>query len=206
MTEVGAVFGMPLDREIIARKAGSVGVATPRVQTRIVDEAGEPCPPGVPGELLVRGDTVSPGYLRRRTSRDSAPDGWFRTGDVFVVDSDGFHTVVDRKKDMFISGGENVYPAEVEAQLSDFPGVAEVAVVGVPDSRWGEVGHLAFVASAGAAPEPAALLAHLQGRVARYKIPAHVTRLEALPRTPSGKLLKARLRALLQASTEGAED
>jgi len=198
MSEVGCVFGMPLELATIDQKAGAVGFSTPRVSTRIVDEAGVDCPVGTPGELLVRGDTVFAGYYE--SPEDTAAafcEGWFRTGDIVRVDDAGFHYVVDRKKDMFISGGENVYPAEIEACLLGYPDLAEAAVVGVPDERWGEVGHLVVVPLPGKALDTTRLLAHLNERLARYKVPRFVTQLSALPRTSTGKVQKRAIRAAL---------
>jgi fatty-acyl-CoA synthase len=196
MTETGTVFGMPLDPAIIDRKAGSAGIATPRVETRIVDEAGNDCAAGQPGELLIRGANVTAGYWRRpeETAAAFTAGGWFRTGDIARADEDGFHFLVDRRKDMFISGGENVYPAEIEAVAAEHPSVAECALVGVADMRWGEAGHLFVVAVPGATLDPATILAHLGARLARYKLPKHVTFLDSLPRNGAGKLMKAELR------------
>lgn len=204
MSEAGTVFGMPLDAQLIRERAGSAGVATPRVQVRIVDETGRDCGIGEAGELLLRGDNIASGYWRRpEESREAFLDGgWFRTGDIARADAQGYHWLVDRKKDMFISGGENVYPAEVEAALAGDPLIAECAVIGVPDARWGEVGHLFLAPAAGASPDTAAILSALAGRLAKYKIPKHVSLIEALPRNGAGKVLKGELRVL--ASTEDA--
>lgn len=199
MSEAGTVFGMPIDRGIIAAKAGSVGVPPPGIAARIVDDAGRECADGTRGELQLRGANVCTGYWQRpvETAQAFTSDGWFRTGDIALRDSDGFYYIVDRKKDMFISGGENVYPAEVEAALCAMPGIAEVAVVGVPDSTWGEVGHAAVVCLPDMRIAPEDIIAYLSGRLGRYKIPKYVTILAALPRTGSGKVKKGELRALL---------
>jgi len=199
MSEVGTVFGMPTDLEMIRAKAGAAGVATPWVETRIVGPDGQDCPPDVAGELLLRGPNVTPGYWRdpEETGKAIDPAGWFATGDIVRADAHGFFWIVDRKKDMFISGGENVYPAEIEAHLAGYEGIAECALVGVPDPRWGEVGHLAIVRAQGHAIEAEAVLSHLGTRLARYKMPKQVSILEALPRTATGKLQKAALRILL---------
>jgi len=207
MTEVGTVFGMPLDAGVSAAKPRSVGVAPPSVQTRVVDEQDRDCSAGTPGELLVRGDNVFLGYFDEpEETRRAFVDGWFRTGDIVRIDSDGYCTLVDRKKDMFISGGENVYPAEIEACLVGFPGVEAAAVVGVPDSVWGEVGHLALVTSAasvGVAPDPQRVKEFLYTQLARYKVPKYVSVLDQLPRTGSGKVSKKQLRdRLLEDSAE----
>jgi fatty-acyl-CoA synthase len=196
MSETGTVFGMPLDKGIIARKAGTVGFGTPMIQARIVDDADQDCPAGTPGELLLRGENVFAGYWRQPQANAAAftEDGWFRTGDIAVRDPDDYYTLVDRKKDMFISGGENVFPAEVEAAMAGFAGIAELAMFGVPDETWGEVGHMVIVASPGYCIDRQSITDHLDGRVARYKIPKHVSIVEALPRTGSGKIMKAELR------------
>lgn len=200
MSEAGTVFGMPLDLGQIAAHAGSAGIATPGVQSRIVDAQGRACAAGETGELLLKGDAMTSGYWRRPEETRAAftGDGWFRTGDLVRADPDGFHWIVDRAKDMFISGGENIYPAEIEAQLAGHPEIAECAVVGVPDERWGEVGHLFVVAAPGACPEPARLLAELEGRLARYKLPKHVSLIAALPRNGAGKVLKKDLKGMGQ--------
>lgn len=199
MTEAGTIFGMPLDRELIAARAGSAGLAAPGVQTRIVDSAGRDLPPGEAGELWVKGRNLTTGYWRREaeTRKALTEDGWLRTGDIAVSDAEGYHWLVDRLKDMFISGGENVYPAEIEAALTGHPHVAECAVVGAPDERWGEVGCLFVALRPGQALDEAVLLEHLSGKLARYKIPKRVIAVEALPRNGAGKVLKAELRKQL---------
>jgi fatty-acyl-CoA synthase len=196
MSETGTVFGMPQQREVIAQKAGCVGLETPMIEARIVDDSEQDCQDGTPGELLLRGENVFSGYWRRPEANEAAftKDGWFRTGDIAVRDEDGFYRLVDRKKDMFISGGENVYPAEIEAAMAGFEGIAELAVLGVPDATWGEVGHMVIVPSPGLRIDRQAVISHLEGRVARYKIPKHVSFVESLPRTGSGKIMKAALR------------
>jgi len=174
-------------------------VAMPGVMSRIVDAEGLDCPPDAAGELLLKGDNLFSAYWRRpdETRNAFTDDGWFRTGDIAVADADGFHWLIDRKKDMFISGGENVYPAEIEAALAGHPAIAECAVVGLPDTRWGEVGHVALVLRSGAVFGHAEVTAHLESRLARYKLPKAVTVMDALPRTGSGKIQKGVLRALL---------
>ena len=148
-------------------------------------------------ELLVRGPHLFRGYWQRPEETAAAfdLDGWFRTGDVVATDADGWTAVVGRVKDMIISGGENIYPAEVEAVIAQLPEVAEGAVVGVPDERWGEVGMACVVLRPGAALGEAEVRAHLQSRLARYKVPRDIRFVDHLPRTPSGKVRKAELRA-----------
>ncbi|MFJ1757843.1 long-chain fatty acid--CoA ligase [Kitasatospora sp. NPDC088134] len=151
---------------------------------------------GEVGEILVSGPHVGPGYWGLPEATAAAfRDGWFRSGDAARADADGYLTVADRIKDMYISGGENVYPAEVEDALLALPGVAECAVFGVPDPKWGEVGRAVVVPEPGAALDPAALLAALAGVLAKYKLPRTVLLADELPRTASGKILKHRLRA-----------
>jgi len=196
-SEAGTVFGMPLDRELIGAKAGSVGLPTPRIQARLVDEQEAPVGDGVPGELQLKGGSVTVGYWRRDEEYRSAltPDGWFRTGDILTRDEDGYYRVTDRKKDMYISGGENVYPVQVEAELVGYPGIREAAVVGVPDERWGEVGCLFYVPESGEI-DVDGLQAFLATKLAKYKVPRHARVVEALPRTGVGKLMRHELRRL----------
>ncbi len=200
MTEAGTVFGMPLDKALIDARAGSAGIAAPGVQTKIVDANGDELPPGEPGELLIRGANLTSGYWRREAESAAAftADGWFRTGDIAVADAEGYHWLVDRRKDMFISGGENVYPAEIEGVLAGHPQIAECAVVGVPDRTWGEVGHLVLVAAPGQELEVVDILASLAERLARYKTPKHVSVLAALPRNGAGKVVKSELKKILE--------
>ncbi len=198
MSEAGTVFGMPLDPELIDRHAGSVGVATPRIEARIVDAAGADVAMGEPGELLLKGDNVTQGYWRREKETQDAftDDGWFRTGDIARMNEEGFYWLVDRRKDMFISGGENVYPAEIEAIVAGVAGIKEAAAVGVPDEKWGEVGHLFWVAHEQATTDESVITAELERHLARYKLPKHYTRVDALPRNGAGKILKTVLREM----------
>ncbi|MFY3743861.1 class I adenylate-forming enzyme family protein [Anaeromyxobacter sp. Red801] len=197
MTEFGpGIFSMePADA---ARKAGSVGRPNQFVEARLVDEGGREVAPGVVGELWLRGPACCDGYFRdpQATAEAIDPQGWLHTGDLARRDAEGFHFVVGRRKDMFISGGENVYPLEIEAALLEHPEVALAAVVGVPDARWGEVGHAFVVLAPGGSAGPEALLAHLRERLARYKVPKRLTRLDAMPLTAAGKVLKTELRRL----------
>lgn len=161
-------------------------------------------PPGT-GELLVRGPNVFRGYDNRPADTKAAfQDGWFRSGDVVRLDPDGWGYVVDRAKDMIISGGENVYPAEVEAAIAEMPDVLDCAVVGVPDDRWGEVGFALVIVRPGAQVTAGDVRAHLAGRLARFKIPAYVRSVAELPRNATGKVLKTRLRELAAGWAERA--
>jgi fatty-acyl-CoA synthase len=176
------------------RKLGSAGTACFFTDVRVVDPSFEPVQVGQPGEVRVQGPNVTAGYWQNQAATDSAfVDGWLRTGDLAVVDDEGYLRIVDRLKDMFISGGENVYPAEVEQAIHTHPSIAECAVVGVPDERWGEVGRAVVTLQEGAALTEAELIAHLEGRLARYKIPRSVVVVPELPHNASGKLVKSRL-------------
>ncbi len=176
------------------RKLGSAGTACFFTDVRVVTADGD-APVGEPGEVLVSGPNVSPGYWQDAEATGRAFDAdWLHTGDLAVRDDEGYLRIVDRLKDMYISGGENVYPAEVEQALHEHPAVAECAVVGMPDERWGEVGRAFVVVREGAELDEAAVLAHLDGRLARYKLPRSVMFLDELPHNASGKLVKSRLR------------
>ncbi|MEU7501798.1 long-chain fatty acid--CoA ligase [Streptomyces griseofuscus] len=192
MTEAapGVLF---LDPRQASARAGSAGVPHFFTETRVATPDGRSTVPGESGEILVQGPNVMIGYWGRPEDTADAftADGWLRTGDVARTDEDGYAYILDRVKDMFISGGENVYPAEVENVLLSHPSVLECAVVGVPDAVWGEVGHAVVVLAPGAPADGAGVLAHLSGRLAKYKIPKSITVADALPRTASGKILKA---------------
>jgi fatty-acyl-CoA synthase len=180
-----------LPAEEVARRIGWAGKPYPHVDVALLGPDGPLTGPGR-GELVVRGPNVFAGYWRNpAATRQAVPDGWLRTGDVAERDAEGFYRICDRVKDMYVSGGENVYPAEVESVLAAFPGVMEVAVVGVPDERWGEVG-CAFVV--GDVPVDG-LLAHCRERLAAFKVPKHVRFVPALPRSAVGKTLKNELRS-----------
>ncbi|WP_399934276.1 long-chain fatty acid--CoA ligase [Streptomyces kanamyceticus] len=194
MTEAspGALY---LDAEHAARKAGTAGVPHFFTDVRVVRPDLSPAAVGETGEVLVRGPHVMAGYWQLPNETAAAfADGWFRTGDAARVDADGFVTIADRLKDMIISGGENVYPAEVESALLAHPDVLECAVIGVPDARWGEVPRAVAVLREGATATPEEVLGSLAGRLAKYKIPASLVCVRELPRTASGKLHKPSLR------------
>jgi fatty-acyl-CoA synthase len=192
-TEIGPVTSMNPDR-IDKILAGSCGQKTRYIDVRIVDEAGEDTPAGAPGEVWVRGPGVTIGYL----GADAAlvrSDGWHRTGDVLWRDEEGFYYVVDRVKDMYKSGGENVFSAEVEGVLLAHPAVAECAVIGVADERWGEVGLAIVVPVDGQSVTLESLQAACEGKLARYKHPKRLRIVEAFPRNVTGKISKPALRA-----------
>jgi fatty-acyl-CoA synthase len=195
LTEVGPNC-FSLTPEDAFRKAGSVGWPNFYVRAQVVNDAGAQLPAGEVGELALGGPMVTLGYFRNPEATAQAFRGtrWFHTGDLVRRDDEGYHYIVDRKKDMFISGGENVYPAEVELALATLDGVVESCVVAVPDARWGEVGRAVVVAAPGAKLDGAGVLQHLGGRLARYKIPKSVVFTDALPRNPSGKVLRHKVR------------
>jgi fatty-acyl-CoA synthase len=179
-----------LDAADALRKAGSVGRPVPFGEVRIADAEGRVCAPGETGEVQVRGPIVMLGYWRRLAeTAASRVAGWHRTGDLGVRDDEGFITLVGRLKELYISGGENVYPAEVERVLGQHGSVSEVAVVGVPDERWGEAGR-AYVVPARQPFDSAELLAWASERLARYKLPREIVVVAELPRTASGKVQK----------------
>jgi fatty-acyl-CoA synthase len=186
-----------LRREESVRKAGSAGTPVFFGDVRLVRPDGSAASAGEPGEILVRGPQVMAGYWQRpkETAEVLSEDGWLRTGDVGVADPEGYITIRDRTKDLIISGGENVYPAEVEDALYQHPAVAECAVIGVPDPHWGEVGRAVVVPRDGVEVDPAQLLEFLTGRIAKFKVPKSVVFTDALPRTASGKVLKRALRS-----------
>jgi fatty-acyl-CoA synthase len=198
MTEFGpGVFSM--GPEYAERKAGSIGQPNYFVDAGVVDDDNHPLPAGSVGELVLKGPSMCSGYFADPEATRQAVDGggWFHTGDLARVDDDGFFFIVDRKKDMFISGGENVYPVEIEKALYEHPAVAQCAVVGVPDPKWGEVGAAVVVTRPGAGVTDAELLEHCRARLARYKVPKTVIFREALPLSAAGKILKRELRAEL---------
>jgi len=177
------------------RKMGSVGRPALGVEVRIVDEAGADVPPGEVGEIVYRGPTVMHGYHGKpEATAEAFAGGWFHSGDLVREDPEGFIYVVDRLKDMLISGGENVYPAEVERALVEHPAVAEVAVVGVPHERWVETPLAVVVAAPDTTIDPTELIEYCRARLAGYKKPSAVVVVDELPRNAAGKVLKRQLR------------
>jgi len=194
MTETGPTVFL-IDKEHALSKGGSVGKAQMHVQVRIVDGHGKDLPPNQAGELLIKGPGVTPGYWQLPEVTSTAIEGgWLHSGDVARVDAEGYYFIVDRLKDMFISGGENVYPAEVENVIFQMPQVADVAVVGVPDPRWQEVGKAVVVVKEGTALAEEEVITFCRGKLAPLKIPKSVAFVPQLPRNPAGKVLKQQVR------------
>jgi fatty-acyl-CoA synthase len=189
LTEVSTIFWLPASRAI--EKMGSVGQPAFHGEVRIVDGKGKPVQAGEIGEIAVKGPIVMNGYWKRPDlTRQVMKGGWLHTGDLARFDEDGFAYIVDRKKDMFISGGENVYPAEVEKALFGHPAILDVAVVGVPDEKWGEVGKAFIVAKEGHSIAIDEIRFFLDDKLARYKIPQYIEFIQKLPKTASGKIKK----------------
>ena len=173
------------------RRPGSIGIPIEGVQVRLVDEEGNPAPTGTPGEIQVKGPNVMKGYWNLPdATNESIRDGWFSTGDVAVVDGDGYYYVVDRKKDVIIRGGYNVYPREIEEALHEHPAVAAVAVIGIPHESLGEEVGAAVVLKAGVPADVEELRRFVKGRVAAYKYPRRIWFVDSLPTGPTGKLLR----------------
>jgi fatty-acyl-CoA synthase len=194
LTEVGANCFAMTDEESMP-KTGSVGKPIFHSKMRLVDENGADVPVGEPGELLIWGPHVCLGYWRNQAATDEVlVDGWFHTGDVARMDEDGFFTIVGRAKDMIISGGENIYAAEVEAVFREHPAVVDAALIGEPHEKWGEVGLMITVLEKGASVTEDDLKVFCGERLARYKIPKRVIFADTLPYSPYGKVVKAELR------------
>jgi acyl-CoA synthetase (AMP-forming)/AMP-acid ligase II len=183
-----------MDAENALARPESTGKAFFHTEVRIADEKGNDCPAGVAGEVLVRGEHVMVEYWNRpEATAETIIDGWLHTGDIAIMDEEGFVSIQDRIKDMIISGGENVYPAEIEGVLSEHPGISEAAVIGQQSERWGE-SPLAIVVATDENITQADVMEFCQGKLARFKQPKAVEFVSAIPRNPSGKILKRVLR------------
>ena len=200
--EIHQVYGMTetcgpaclIGPDDAVHKIGSTGKSFFHTRIRIVDESGNDLPPGQPGEILVNGPHIMKEYWNRPdATAETIVDGWLHTGDVAVQDEEGFVTIQDRIKDMIISGGENVYPAEIENILLQHPAIADAAVIGQDSERWGE-SPLAVIVKKDSALTDAEVLAHCNGKLARYKQPKGAVFVDEIPRNPSGKILKRVLR------------
>jgi long-chain acyl-CoA synthetase len=183
------------DDPVMQRRLGSAGRETTGVQVRVVDDSDHAVPPGTPGEIVVRGDLVMKGYWKRPdATAETLRNGWLHTGDVGHLDEDGYLYITDRKKDMVISGGANIYPREVEEVICTHPAVHEVAVIGVPDEKWGESVKALVVLRSAAQASEAEIIEHCRLRLASYKKPTSVEFLPELPKNAYGKILKRELR------------
>lgn len=193
LTEAGPnTFWLP--QADVRRKPGAVGLPLMHVDVRVVRPDGTFCAANEPGELIIRGPHVTPGYWNNpEATANAIVDGWLHTGDLATRDEEGYYTIVGRLKDMIISGGENVYPAEIESVLYRHPAVRDAAVIGVPDSKWGEVGRAIVVTEPGKMLDPQDVLDFLAGHLARYKIPKSVVFVDQLPLTGAGKVDKKAL-------------
>ncbi len=206
MTETASMITF-LHPDRSSDKLGSSGTPPLMTEIKLIDASGEPVTaPGATGEICVRGANVMPGYWNRpeATQASFTPDGWFRSGDIGYRDAEGFLYVCDRIKDMVISGGENIYPAEVESVLYDHPDIAEVAVIGAPDARWGERVVAVVAPRPGKSITLEGLHAFAEGKLARYKLPKELRIVDALPRNSTGKVLKATLRVHNVATATGS--
>ena len=191
-TSPACIFLDPADA---IRKLGSTGKVLMHTEARVVNDDGGDCGVNEIGELWVAGPNITPGYWNRPDATASSFEGpWLKTGDAARIDEEGFFYIVDRWKDMYISGGENVYPAEVENVLYQLPQVAEAAVIGVPSERWGETGLAVLVLKPGQTLEKDAVVGYCSERLARFKVPADIAIIAALPRNATGKVLKRELR------------
>jgi fatty-acyl-CoA synthase len=195
MTETAPAI-TALREEDALRKLGSCGKPVFHTDVRIVDMEGNGLPRNEMGEVWVKGPNVIREYWRLpEATAESITDGWLHTGDMGYIDDEGYLYLVDRRKDMYISGGENVYPAEVEDVLMASDKVADAGVIGIPDEKWGEVGLAVIVPAPAAEVTEEEIIEHCRGRLAKYKIPKSVVFVETLPRTVTGKMLKKELRA-----------
>lgn len=196
MTETTALVTMSRKEDGVERIATSAGQVVDNMEMRCVDAEGREVPPGTPGEIQARGLNIMKGYFDdpERTAESFTDDGWFKTGDVGIIDKDGYLTVTDRMKDMFIVGGFNCYPAEIEAIIATHPAVDSVAVIGVPDERMGEVAKAFVVLRENASLGEAEFLAWCKENMANFKVPRSVEFVDALPRNAMGKVQKFLLR------------
>ena len=194
LTETGGPACLISPEEAMA-KAGSTGPAFFHTEVRVVREDGADVEPGEIGEVIISGRHLMKGYWNRpEATAETIRDGWLYTGDLATMDKDGFVYIQDRKKDMIISGGENVYPAEVENAISAHPGVADVAVIGMPSAKWGESAAAIVVPKPDAGVSGDDILDFCQTKLARFKQPKVVEFIDEIPRNPTGKILKRVLR------------
>jgi fatty-acyl-CoA synthase len=188
-------------------KIGSVGLPVFHGEVRIVDNMGEDVNPGEVGEIIVKGPTLMSGYWNRpELTAETVRDDWLHTGDLALKDEEGYIYLVDRKADMYISGGENVYPAEIEKVLHTHPKIFDAGIIGIPDEKWGEVGKAFIVLKPGETIGNGEVLEFLKGNVAKYKIPKVVEVVDELPKTASGKIQKFVLKEWHKNRGQGVRD
>ena len=196
MSETAMLTSNPYAAKDGERRGGTVGFPLPGVSLRVQDDEGATLPVGEIGGIQVQGPNIFKGYWRmpEKTAEEFTSDGYFKTGDVGKIDSQGYVSIVGRSKDLIISGGYNVYPAEIEGYINDMPGVAESAVIGVPHPDFGEVGVAVLILKPGATLTSEAVLADLKAKLANFKIPKRCFVLQELPRNTMGKVQKNLLR------------
>lgn len=206
LTECGGCATVCDPADSVETVASTCGRALPGTEVRCVDEEGHSVPPGQPGEVLLRGYHIMQGYFEDEAATREAIDaeGWLHTGDVGVLDDKGYLRITDRLKDMFIVGGFNCYPAEIERLLADHPDIAQVAVVGVPDERMGEVGCACIITRSGQPLDSAELIAWARAHMANYKVPRYVLNFESFPVNASNKVVKRELQQLALARCQPA--
>jgi len=196
MSETTMLTSNPYHATDGKRCGGTVGFPLPGVSLRVQDDTGQPMPVGEIGGIQVKGPNVFQGYWRmpEKTAEEFTADGYFKTGDVGKFDANGYVTIVGRSKDLIISGGYNVYPAEIEAYINELPGVAESAVIGIPHADFGEVGVAVVIAKPGTALDPVEIINSLKATLANFKVPKQCVVVEELPRNTMGKVQKNVLR------------
>ncbi|MEO8608058.1 MAG: long-chain fatty acid--CoA ligase [Chloroflexota bacterium] len=210
MTETSPTVFL-IDKQRALEKPTSVGKPLLHTRVRVVDEGFQDVAPGTVGEIIISGPNITPGYWQRPDANkssftiDDQGNRWLHSGDAGTVDNDGCIYIVDRYKDMYISGGENVYPAEIEQVIYQLPAVAETAIIGVADERWGECGMAIVVVKAGESVTSDAIIAHCAKNLARFKVPKSVVFIESLPRNAAGKVLKRDLRLMFNASNSNVK-
>ncbi len=192
MTETSTLTWLPTENAI--EKAGSVGKPVLHGDVQIVDKEGYPVGPGETGEMRVRGPILMSGYWNKPDqTKEVMRDGWFYTGDLATIDDEGFMYIIEREKDMYISGGENIYPTEIEKLLLTNPKIFDAGVYGVPDEKWGEVGKASIILKEGVKMTAEEVLQFLQGNIGKFKIPKYIEFVDGIPRTASGKIRRYQL-------------
>jgi fatty-acyl-CoA synthase len=203
-TEASTIAFLPPGDAML--KIGSVGLPVFHGEVRIVDKTGKDISPGEVGEIIVKGPILMSGYWNRpELTAETIRDGWLYTGDLARRDEDGYIYIVDREKDMYVSGGENVYPAEIEKILHAHPKIFDAGIVGIPDEKWGEVGKAFVVLKPGGTMDNGEVFEFLKGKVAKYKVPKYVEYVEELPKTASGKIQKFLLKEWHKTDKRGPE-